>query len=142
MPTLADVRTPTLLSNDKTIGTATKTELLGKLSVAETLLDPAADVISLKWDITDHLDGHAGSMTADIEISTDDRKTWRHLAGAARDKGYAPIEEPGEPNDIAYLRVALPEVGNPNRWVRGSLVVDGQAVRTNFEIVPIETAKL
>jgi len=142
MATLAELRTPHLVSNEKTAGEATKAELLGRLDVPETPLDAAANFISMKFDITDHLDGHAGTMSATIEISLDDRKTWRHLAGVARDKGYAPDDLSDAPSDIGFLSVGLPEVGNPRRWMRGHLVVEGQPVTTNFELVPVELRKV
>jgi hypothetical protein len=158
MPTLAELRTPELMSNARTIGVAQRAELApGRHTTPPVALASDEDVVSFKWDIADHGEGHPAAMLAAIECSLDDGASWKTLCAFARERGMAPDADPQCPSDVAWVQVFEPEVPegadadrygglpagklHPRRMVRGVLMTDAP-VTTTYELVPASRAKL
>lgn len=98
-------------------------------------LPSALGQVVVAFDITSHGDGSAASVAVAVELSLDGGATWQPFFSFERDKGYAPIAEPGIPTGWAYMRVPkLPQPGNPNRQVRGTLTISNAPLTTAVQV--------
>jgi hypothetical protein len=90
--------------------------------------------VVVAFDITNHGAGNTSAVSAAAEISFDGGANWQPFFSFARDKGYAPVTEVGVPPGWAYMLVKLPEVGNANRQVRGTLTVANAPLTTAVQV--------
>jgi len=113
-----------------TLSTGLPVPLLGSISIAATLLDPAASSVTMQWDISQHLDGNTVPMHAQCDVSQDGGVTWDFLCSAERDKGYSG-------GSLAFITHPLPGVGNALRMIRATLVAASAItpVTTSMQLV-------
>jgi hypothetical protein len=116
-----------------TLSTGISVPLLGTVSIAATLVDPAATVVTMQWDISQHLDGNPSAMAVSCDVSLDAGVNWTFLCSAARDKGYA-LDQGSKNPSLASITHPLPGVGNSLRMIRATLTSSSQ-VATSMQLV-------